>query len=172
MSGHVSNARRSLRPFGDALLLLAVIVLSWQALYAAVGEVALTSPLATLENAGALLSSSIFWRHVSATAHAAIQLTAAQLQPASIASERSTTAISASEYLDRMAGNGLVPTLCLNLSEEARSCCSRIIDAVESSRELLIAAEGQAIYGDWITSSRFYDEAVRIRTAARATTPR
>jgi hypothetical protein len=34
--------------------------------------------------------------YVSATAHAAIQLTAAQLQPASIASERSTTAISAS----------------------------------------------------------------------------
>ena len=42
MSAYVSNARRSLRPFGDALLLLAVIVLAWQALYAAVGEVALT----------------------------------------------------------------------------------------------------------------------------------
>jgi NitT/TauT family transport system permease protein len=70
MSATVSSAQRGLGPLGDAVLLLAFIVLAWQALYAAVGEVALTPPVATLENAGALLGSPIFWRHVGATAYA------------------------------------------------------------------------------------------------------
>jgi NitT/TauT family transport system permease protein len=70
MSTDVSSARRSLRPLGDAVLLLAFLVLAWQALYAAVGEVALTPPVVTFENAGALLGSPVFWRHVGATAYA------------------------------------------------------------------------------------------------------
>lgn len=70
MSARVSSARRGLGTVGDAVLLLAFIVLAWQALYAAVGEVALTPPVATLENAGALLRSPIFWRHIGATVYA------------------------------------------------------------------------------------------------------
>jgi len=54
----------------DLLLLLLVLIAAWQALYAAVGEVALTPPLATLINAGALLRSPVFWRHLEATADA------------------------------------------------------------------------------------------------------
>ena len=54
----------------DLVLLLLVLIAAWQALYAAVGEVALTSPLATLRNAGALLHSPLFWRHLEATGDA------------------------------------------------------------------------------------------------------
>ena len=52
-----------------ALLVLALLAI-WQVLYAAVGDVALTPPLATLRNAGALLGSPGFWRHLEATAYA------------------------------------------------------------------------------------------------------
>src|SRR6266480_6318895 len=54
----------------DLALLLLVLVAAWQALYAAVGDVALTPPLVTLRNAGALLNSPVFWRHLEATADA------------------------------------------------------------------------------------------------------
>ena len=54
----------------DLALLLLALLAAWQALYAAVGEVALTPPLATVSNAGALLASPLFWRHLEATADA------------------------------------------------------------------------------------------------------
>jgi NitT/TauT family transport system permease protein len=54
----------------DLALLLLVLIVAWQALYAAVGDVALTPPLATLRNAGALLDSPVFWRHLEATVDA------------------------------------------------------------------------------------------------------
>jgi NitT/TauT family transport system permease protein len=54
----------------DLALLLLALLATWQALYAAVGDVALTPPLATLINAGALLRSPLFWRHLEATADA------------------------------------------------------------------------------------------------------
>ena len=54
----------------DIALLLLFLLAAWQALYAAVGEVALTPPLATIRNAGALLASPVFWRHLEATADA------------------------------------------------------------------------------------------------------
>ncbi|HML12844.1 MAG TPA: ABC transporter permease subunit [Xanthobacteraceae bacterium] len=60
--------RRDLRRFGDAALLLVAATLAWQALYAFVGDVAITPPLATVENAAALLRSPLFWTHVSTTA--------------------------------------------------------------------------------------------------------
>jgi NitT/TauT family transport system permease protein len=58
------------RRFGDAALLLLGLLAAWQALYAAVGEVALTPPLVTLRNAGALLASPVFLRHLEATGDA------------------------------------------------------------------------------------------------------
>ena len=70
MSTQVSGEQRHFRPLGDAALLLLSVVLAWQALYEVVGDVALTPPVATLANAGALLHSPIFWRHLSATAYA------------------------------------------------------------------------------------------------------
>ncbi len=70
MSDDVSSEPRRFRPLGDAALLLLFVVLAWQALYEAVGDVALTPPMATLGNAGALLRSPIFWGHVSATVYA------------------------------------------------------------------------------------------------------
>ncbi len=69
MSVRDAGERRSLR-LGDAGLLLLFVVLAWQALYEAVGEVALTPPVATLANAGALLRSPVFWGHAGATASA------------------------------------------------------------------------------------------------------
>src|SRR5947207_14799583 len=54
----------------DLVLLLLLLIAAWQALYAAVGEVALTPPLATFRNAGALVASPVFWRHLEATADA------------------------------------------------------------------------------------------------------
>ena len=54
----------------DLVLLFVFLIAAWQALYAAVGEVALTPPLVTLRNAGALLASPVFWRHLEATADA------------------------------------------------------------------------------------------------------
>jgi NitT/TauT family transport system permease protein len=69
MSALEAGRRRGLR-LGDAGLFLLFVVLAWQALYEAVGDVALTPPLATLANAGALLRSPVFWSHASATASA------------------------------------------------------------------------------------------------------
>jgi NitT/TauT family transport system permease protein len=69
MSMETSGERRRL-PLGDAGLFLLVVVVAWYALYAAVGDVALTPPVATLANAAALLRSPVFWSHVGATAYA------------------------------------------------------------------------------------------------------
>jgi len=54
----------------DVALMLALIAIAWQALYEAVGDVALTSPIMTAVNAEALLRSQHFWRHVEETAYA------------------------------------------------------------------------------------------------------
>ena len=54
----------------DLLILLLILLATWQALYAAVGDVALTPPIATIRNAGALLASPTFLRHLQATAEA------------------------------------------------------------------------------------------------------
>jgi NitT/TauT family transport system permease protein len=59
-----------LRRLGDGTVLAIALVLAWQAVYAAIGDVALTPPLATLGNAAALLGSPIFWRHAGASAEA------------------------------------------------------------------------------------------------------
>jgi len=69
------------------------------------------------------------------------------------------TLIPAAEYLDRLAGAGFAPARSLDLSEDAWTCCTRILKAVESSRELIVAAEDEATYEDWVASSRFYVEA-------------
>lgn len=70
MSDQIASERRHFHPFADAAVLALFAVLAWQALYEAVGDVALTPPMATVANAGALLRSPIFWGHVSATVYA------------------------------------------------------------------------------------------------------
>jgi NitT/TauT family transport system permease protein len=70
MRGPAHRGAGRLRHLGDGLLLVAVLMLAWQGLYAAVGDVALTPPLATLANAAALLQSPVFWRHAGATIEA------------------------------------------------------------------------------------------------------
>jgi len=54
----------------DAMLLLLCLLAGWQALYAIVGDVAVTPPWATVVNAGRLLRSPAFWPHAEATAAA------------------------------------------------------------------------------------------------------
>lgn len=54
----------------DALLLVACVLAAWQALYWAVGDVALRSPLQTLAEAGKLIGSAMFWVHLAETAQA------------------------------------------------------------------------------------------------------
>ncbi len=56
----------------DGIVLLAVLLLLWQGLYEAVGDVALTPPVATLGHLGTLLRSPVFATHVAATALAFI----------------------------------------------------------------------------------------------------
>jgi NitT/TauT family transport system permease protein len=58
------------RPLLDPALLVVGLLVAWQALYAAAGDIALTPPLATLVNAIGLLQSPVFWRHCQATAAA------------------------------------------------------------------------------------------------------
>jgi NitT/TauT family transport system permease protein len=58
------------RRLGDVLLLVLVLAIAWQGLYEAVGDVALTPPLSTFANAGALLHSTTFWKHMWATVFA------------------------------------------------------------------------------------------------------
>ena len=57
----------AIRHIGDTGALIIIILLVWQGLYEAVGDVALTPPVATFANAGALLRSTSFWRHLDAT---------------------------------------------------------------------------------------------------------
>jgi len=52
----------------DLALLLGAILAGWQGLYLAVGDVAVTSPAATLVQADRLLGSAVFWNHAQATA--------------------------------------------------------------------------------------------------------
>ncbi len=52
---------------GDALLILAVLLATWQGLFAYAGEVAISSPLTTFAFAGSLLGSPSFWPHAAAT---------------------------------------------------------------------------------------------------------
>jgi NitT/TauT family transport system permease protein len=65
-----AQATRRDRAFLDIVLLLTALIVAWQLLYAAVGDVALTSPLATFANAAALLRAPVFLRHFEATAEA------------------------------------------------------------------------------------------------------
>jgi NitT/TauT family transport system permease protein len=51
----------------DTVLLLLVIVAAWQALYEMVGDVAVTSPLATVVHAAGLVRSPVFWTNAQAT---------------------------------------------------------------------------------------------------------
>ncbi len=59
------NIRAFGRRFGDSVILLAVIIAVWQLLYALVGEIALSPPLATVGNAIGLLRSADFWPNVA-----------------------------------------------------------------------------------------------------------
>jgi NitT/TauT family transport system permease protein len=51
-------------------LLLAIILLAWQALFLYAGENALRSPAQTVSAAAALVSTELFWNHLAETAHA------------------------------------------------------------------------------------------------------
>ena len=70
MSGAAAIGGSRLRRLGDGALLAAAALIAWQGIYAAVGDVALTPPLATFENAARLLRQPVFWRHAGATAEA------------------------------------------------------------------------------------------------------
>ena len=70
MSTAIVGERQWLRRALDAAMMLVLLVIAWQALYAAVGEVAITSPLGTVVKLAALLHSQAFWRNVSASANA------------------------------------------------------------------------------------------------------
>lgn len=61
------SSPRGLQRALDAALLLVLVIAGWQALYATVGEVAITSPLATVAKAASLLHSPLFWRHLEAS---------------------------------------------------------------------------------------------------------
>jgi NitT/TauT family transport system permease protein len=54
----------------DALVVLVVVVASWQGLYHYAGEAAIASPLDTLRHASALVMTANFWGHAQATATA------------------------------------------------------------------------------------------------------
>lgn len=55
------------RRMTDSLLLLLVVAMAWQGLYAMVGAVALTPPLATVANAWGLLADADFWPNVASS---------------------------------------------------------------------------------------------------------
>lgn len=57
----------------DPVLLIAILVVGWQLLYFAVGDVALRSPLATASNLGTMLGDARFLPHVRETASAFAQ---------------------------------------------------------------------------------------------------
>jgi len=64
-----STAGADTRRF-DMLVLLALVVAVWQGLYEYAGEVAITSPLATVRYATELLATAGFWDHVVETVKA------------------------------------------------------------------------------------------------------
>jgi NitT/TauT family transport system permease protein len=51
----------------DSLIIIAVVVAGWQAVYGWVGDSAITSPIQTLEYAATLVTTQSFWTHVQAT---------------------------------------------------------------------------------------------------------
>jgi NitT/TauT family transport system permease protein len=51
----------------DSLIIIAIVVAGWQAVYAWVGDSAITSPVQTLQYAATLVSTQSFWTHVQAT---------------------------------------------------------------------------------------------------------
>ena len=59
--------------FRDPILLVAILLVVWQLLYLAVGDVALRSPVATAKNLGAMLGDARFLPHVQETALAFAQ---------------------------------------------------------------------------------------------------
>ena len=63
-----AEAGGRLARWGDVALLVAFALAGWQALYAAVGEVAITSPLGTFARVGELFEAAFFWRNAEATA--------------------------------------------------------------------------------------------------------
>lgn len=62
-----------LRRSVDALVLVAVVLVVWQALYEYAGDVALTSPLDTVSLSLDLLATPSFWPHLQETAAAVAQ---------------------------------------------------------------------------------------------------
>jgi NitT/TauT family transport system permease protein len=54
----------------DSLLLVAAGIIVWQGLFAVVGSVAITPPIATIRYAGSLLTSDLFWNNLQATLRA------------------------------------------------------------------------------------------------------
>ena len=51
----------------DGMILLLIVICAWQALYAVVGAVALSPPLATVKNAWGLLTDADFWPNVASS---------------------------------------------------------------------------------------------------------
>jgi NitT/TauT family transport system permease protein len=62
-----------LRQSFDILILLVIILGGWQALYWYAGDVALTSPVATVQHTLQLLASPRFWPHLQETGLAVLQ---------------------------------------------------------------------------------------------------
>jgi NitT/TauT family transport system permease protein len=58
------------KPVRDALILLAGILVFWEAAYLVVGEVAMRSPLQTVRFLSKLMATEIFWVHLSETMRA------------------------------------------------------------------------------------------------------
>lgn len=67
--GAAGRLRRSGRAHRllDTLIIVATVVAGWQAVYAWVGDSAITSPLQTLSYAADLVRTANFWAHVQAT---------------------------------------------------------------------------------------------------------
>lgn len=67
MSALGINAREGIGRTLDLLLVAAVLIALWQAVYAMSGGVAITPPLETVRFLGTLFASAVFWGHVEAT---------------------------------------------------------------------------------------------------------
>ena len=60
----------SWRAARNALTLIVALIVLWQLIYAVVGDIAMRSPLATLDYTLRLLASAAFWPHLSEMARA------------------------------------------------------------------------------------------------------
>lgn len=67
------NRAASLRQGFDVLLLLFVLIAVWQVVYELVGDIAITSPLATIEATVRMLGDPTFWPHLEESALAVLQ---------------------------------------------------------------------------------------------------